>query len=314
MHFLPTVLLPLALLLSSSTFVSARSITVKNNKGTIWPALFTSSGEAPRHATGWQAKKGTKQKVEIAENWSGRIWARTGCKFKKGEVLPTSCETGGCNGGLKCNKSGGMGVPPATLAKFTFTPSLDWYDISIVDGSNLPMSISNNKKCPAPKCKKDINKGCPAALSHSNEKGKVVGCLTSCAANLDGNPGNSRNCCSGAFNRPETCPIAKVAHYNVFKNACPDAYAYAYDESSNSALWTCEADKEADYTVTFCKYPSSGHLHVQAPVIYMLRQLTFLLYPYVIMITQALERLGRINVWNEDITRETEVSSRIKGG
>ncbi|GAA5847242.1 hypothetical protein JCM3766R1_005556 [Sporobolomyces carnicolor] len=236
-----------------SCLVSARTITVKNNcRETIWPAIFTSSGTAPEHSTGWSANKGTQVKVEIADDWSGRIWARTGCKFKQGETLPTSCETGGCNGGLECSKSSGTGVPPATLAEFTFTPSLDWYDISNVDGSNLAVSIANNRGCPAPKCRTNLNKDCPAALSHVNAKGQVVGCLTSCAANLDGNPTNSRNCCSGSFDRPETCPSSGVAHYKFFKDACPDAYAYAYDESSKSALWTCDASKKADYTITFC--------------------------------------------------------------
>lgn len=64
------------------------------------------------------------------------------------------------------NRSSGTGVPPATLAEFTFTPSLDWYDISNVDGSNLPMSIKNNKKCKSPVCKTDINKSCPAARKY----------------------------------------------------------------------------------------------------------------------------------------------------
>jgi len=123
------------------------------------------------------------QLSDTQSNWN--VGARTGCKFKKGETLPTSCETGGvsfylflspldislitykymeqCNGGLKCDRASGTGVPPATLAEFTFTGDLDWYDISNVDGSNLPVSITNSKKCPAPACKTDINKSCPAA-------------------------------------------------------------------------------------------------------------------------------------------------------
>ncbi|GAA5976355.1 hypothetical protein JCM5350_001430 [Sporobolomyces pararoseus] len=248
-------LLPLLLLTLTTTLVSAaeqhRTFTVKNNcKSTVWPAIFTSSGTAPSFSTGWKAKKNSQVKFKVSENWSGRIWARTGCKFKKGETLPTSCETGGCNGGLKCDKSSGTGVPPATLAEFTLTPTQDWYDISNVDGSNLPISITNNKNCPSPACKRDLNN---CVVSKFNKNGtQVVGCLTSCAANLDGNPSNSRNCCSGSYDRPETCPVSKVAHYNVFKNACPDAYAYAYDEASNSALWTCPASKKADYTITFC--------------------------------------------------------------
>ncbi|GAA5846684.1 hypothetical protein JCM5353_008669 [Sporobolomyces roseus] len=248
------MLLPSIISLALVTLVSGtRTITVKNNcKATIWPAIFTSSGTAPSHSTGWSAKKGSSFKFKVAENWSGRIWARTGCKFKKGETSPASCETGGCNGGLQCSRASGTGVPPATLAEFTFTGDLDWYDISNVDGSNLPVSITNTKKCPAPVCKTDINKSCPAALSHLDKKGNVVGCLTACQAGLDGNRANSRNCCSGSFDTPQTCPVSGVQYYNVFKKACRDAYAYAYDESSNSALWTCEAKKKADYTITFC--------------------------------------------------------------
>lgn len=99
--------------------------------------------------------------------------------------------------------------------------------------------------------------------------------MTACQAGLDGNRANSRNCCSGSFDTPQTCPVSKVQYYSVLyvspvlrsllsatdgialhldsKKACPDAYAYAYDESSKSALWTCEAKKKADYTITFCK-------------------------------------------------------------
>ncbi|KAA1116010.1 hypothetical protein PGTUg99_032384 [Puccinia graminis f. sp. tritici] len=58
-------------------------------------------------------------------------------------------------------------------------------------------------------------------------------------ANLDGNHGDSANCCTGSHNTADTCPKDKVQFYDFFKNSCPDAYAYAYDESSQSALWTC---------------------------------------------------------------------------
>lgn len=33
---------------------------------------------------------------------------------------------------------------------------------------------------------------------------------------------------------------------------CPNAYAYAFDESSGTALWTCDSGLNADYTLTFC--------------------------------------------------------------
>jgi hypothetical protein len=43
-----------------------------------------------------------------------------------------------------------------------------------------------------------------------------------------------------------------TAGLSYFKSNCPNAYAYAYDESSESALFTCTSTLEADYTVTFC--------------------------------------------------------------
>ncbi len=38
----------------------------------------------------------------------------------------------------------------------------------------------------------------------------------------------------------------------IAEQNCPNAYAYAYDESSGSALFTCDAALAADYTITFC--------------------------------------------------------------
>jgi hypothetical protein len=63
---------------------------------------------------------------------------------------------------------------------------------------------------------------------------------------------NSPNCCSGQFDTPETCPPSGVAFYSYFKDNCPNAYAYAFDEGSNTALWTCDSGLAADYTLTFC--------------------------------------------------------------
>lgn len=94
----------------------------------------------------------------------------------------------------------------------------------------------------------------------------------------DFSPANSANCCSGSFDTPATCPpsgtcrtslqsflrtggtniflkikkIIGVQFYDYFKSNCPNSYVYAYDESSDTALWTCDSDLKADYTLTFC--------------------------------------------------------------
>lgn len=36
------------------------------------------------------------------------------------------------------------------------------------------------------------------------------------------------------------------------ENNCPNSYAYAYDENSGTALWRCDSNLYADYTLTFC--------------------------------------------------------------
>ncbi|KAF9045536.1 thaumatin-like protein [Panaeolus papilionaceus] len=245
--------------LTIASGAAARTFTVYNAcPFTIWPALFTdlNVGTAvPNQVTGWEAKAYTKVTFNVPDNWkAGRIWGRRNCDFSKGNG-PNSCLSGGCNGGLRCATVGGTGVPPATVAEWTLSAAggNDWYDVSLVDGYNLPMSITNNKGCPVADCPVDLGPNCPAPLKGPYDSvGFPVGCKSACAANLDGNQANSPNCCSGQFSTPATCPASNVAYYSYFKNNCPRSYAYAYDEASKTALWTCPSNLKADYTLTFC--------------------------------------------------------------
>lgn len=43
-----------------------------------------------------------------------------------------------------------------------------------------------------------------------------------------------------------------VAYHEYFKQHCPQAYTYAYDDAS--ALKTCNSKLKADYTLTFCPH------------------------------------------------------------
>jgi hypothetical protein len=74
--------------------------------------------------------------VPFSDSWSGRVWARTGCNFDANGVGP--CEVGDCGNKLQCNGAGG--VPPVSLAEFT-TGDLDFYDVSFVDGANVPIEV-----------------------------------------------------------------------------------------------------------------------------------------------------------------------------
>lgn len=238
---------------------TARTFTVYNAcPFTIWPAMFTDLNVAPNtpsFQTGWEAGAYTAVSFYVPDNWkAGRIWGRRDCNFDSNPG-PNSCLTGGCNGGLICDPHTGTGVPPATVAEWTLQGDgfKDYYDVSLVDGYNLPMRINNNKGCPVPECAHDLGPNCPAPLKGPYDStGFPVGCKSACVANLSGNPADSPNCCSGSYNTPQTCPSSGVAYYDYFKGNCPNSYAYAFDEPSGDALFTCDSNLAADYTLTFC--------------------------------------------------------------
>ncbi|KAI6007545.1 thaumatin [Pisolithus orientalis] len=229
----------------------ARQITVTNNCGyTIWPAMFTAIGTAPTYPGGWEAPAGTSVTFTVPDNWSSaRIWGRRGCTFTADS---NSCLDGGCSGGLQCN---GIGAPPATLAEFTLggDTGTDYYDVSLVDGFNIPVSITNNVGCSVADCPVDLGPNCPTPLRGPFDvSGNIVGCKSACEAGLDSDTANSPNCCTGNYSTPATCPSSGVQYYSYFKSNCPNSYCYAYDESSGTALWTCDGSKSPAYTITFC--------------------------------------------------------------
>ncbi|OJT04826.1 Thaumatin-like protein 1 [Trametes pubescens] len=252
-----------------SAKASARTFTVTNNcPFTIWSVLlrlpitvsiFTdlNVGSAiPDQPTGWQQDAAQTVSFTVPDNWqAGRIWGRRDCDFSTGTPGPTQCLDGGCNGGLECDPHTGTGVPPATVAEFTLGVAggaPDNYDVSLVDGYNLPVAVTNSVGCPEASCPVDLAPNCPAELQGPfDSNGVAVGCNSACAAGL-GDPTNNPNCCTGTFNTPETCPNSGVQDYSYFKSNCPNSYAYAFDESSGTALWTCDAASAADYTITFC--------------------------------------------------------------
>ncbi|KAK7002357.1 thaumatin [Favolaschia claudopus] len=254
--------------ISLATMVSAepstaRFITVLNDcPFTVWPAFFTASGPQPEQVPGWEAKPRTGLTFATATNWSGRIWGRRVCDFSTGSTNPDTCLSGGCNGGLICNTTTGTGVPPATLATIDFSgTSKDIYTVSVVDGYNLPMAFVNNGGCSFASCPVDLATSCPVDLAGPFDRdGQPVGCKSACLRDaLAGNAGNSSNCCTGSFGSQEACPTSSVEHYSYFKQSCPNSFAYAFDESSGTAVFQCpkavKFDEDVEYTVTFCPDP-----------------------------------------------------------
>ncbi|KAL9449848.1 hypothetical protein AB3S75_011723 [Citrus x aurantiifolia] len=231
---LPFVMISVIISSGARMGESARVFTIVNDcKETIWPAV--TPGENFNNG-GFPLKSGQSIVFNAPVGWSGRIWGRSGCKFDKNGN--GSCLTGACGTSLKCSASG---APPATLAEFTLS-ALDFYDVSLVDGFNLPMSVKpiNGKgNCSVAGCDGDLRLTCPSELSVKS-KGKTVACRSACDVfNTD------EYCCRGVYGNPIVC---QPTYYSKkFKDACPTAYSYAYDDPTS--IFTCAG---TDYVITFC--------------------------------------------------------------
>lgn len=224
--------------------VLAASFTLTNNcEYTVWPGVLAGAGTAPMSPTGFALAKGESKTIPAPSGWSGRFWGRTLCSEDSSGKF--SCATGDCGSGkLECAGSGA--VPPATLAEFTLNGAngLDFYDVSLVDGYNLPMMVapqSGSGNCSITGCVFDLNGICPSELKVlSSDGSENVACKSACEAF-----GDPKYCCSGEYGNPNTCKPSSYSE--LFKHACPRAYSYAYDDGTST--FTCAS---ADYLITFC--------------------------------------------------------------
>ncbi|KAG8092861.1 hypothetical protein GUJ93_ZPchr0012g20566 [Zizania palustris] len=213
--------------------VDAVTITVVNRCSyTVWPGALPGGGVRLDPGKSWS--------INVASGTrAARIWPRTGCNFDgsgRGR-----CVTGDCRGALSCAVSG---TPPTTLAEYTLgTPGQgdgkDYFDLSVIDGFNVPMSFqptSGASRCSrgrGPTCAVDITAQCLPEL-------KVPGgCDSAC-----GRFGGDTYCCRGQYEH--NCPPTKYSMF--FKGKCPDAYSYAKDDTSST--FTCPAG--TNYQIVMC--------------------------------------------------------------
>ncbi|XDG07681.1 hypothetical protein ABKA04_007296 [Annulohypoxylon sp. FPYF3050] len=92
-------------------------LIITNNCGdTLWPGIRTQHGDPP-DTHGFELAPGDSKHQTVGPTWQGRIWGH--------------CEYGG--------------AAPATLAEFNLaggsTGTQTFYDISLVDGYNLPIAV-----------------------------------------------------------------------------------------------------------------------------------------------------------------------------
>ena len=257
--------------------------------GTLSNAGFDSSVLLLLANGGFPLDVGATRTIQAPTAWQGRFWGRTGCATDNNNNNNGSstnsrftCETGDCgSNSMECQ--GMAGRPPATLVEMTLDADccggIDFYDVSLVDGYNLPLSITPMEgtfqlrpdsdaqfDCQMAGCVADLNESCPNELrvysseessssSSSNQvaaaAATIVACQSACAA-FD----TDEFCCRGSFSTAETCP--PFDYSKTFKASCPRAYSYAYDDQSS--LFTClgAAPGESGYIVEFCPGGNDG--------------------------------------------------------
>uniref|UniRef100_A0A0C9S7H0 TSA: Wollemia nobilis Ref_Wollemi_Transcript_13568_1070 transcribed RNA sequence n=1 Tax=Wollemia nobilis TaxID=56998 RepID=A0A0C9S7H0_9CONI len=189
---------------------------------TVWAAGIPVGG-------GKELASGASWSVDVPAGTSaGRFWGRTGCTFDQSGR--GSCQTGDCGGALSCTLSGN---PPTTLAEYTLTSTTDTYDISLVDGFNVPLSFApTNAQCTSISCK-GIDAVCPSDLQVSG------GCYSAC--NKYNTP---QYCCTGSY--LNNCP--SNSYSQIFKTQCPQAFSYADDGQTSN--FPCATG--TDYKIVFC--------------------------------------------------------------
>ncbi|WP_327288081.1 thaumatin family protein [Streptomyces sp. NBC_01198] len=221
---------------------------VNGLRQTVWLASGEQTATPALSTTGWVLRPGRTLSVRVPDHWNGRFWGRTGCTFDS--AGHGHCATGACDSRFQC---AGYGAIPATLAEFNLNSwdGMDFYDVSLVDGSNLPMYINlvggatkdpiSAHGCSRAGCTHLVD--CPSAL-----RVKGDACESPCGV-FD----TDQYCCRAQWAprtecRPDQWPVNYAA---AFKKAEPFAYSYVDDDATS----TFTSRGEAGYRITFATSP-----------------------------------------------------------
>lgn len=251
-------------------------------------SLSCTAGEALPDGGGFRlaAEKGGKEDshtLTVKQGWHVAFWGRTGCSNNDNDL---KCATGAAVSNRDSKdklKAGGIGSTyPATKGEITFDGygDQDFYDISIVDGFNLPVQIELVKGTFKKVGRKDSQYDCTVAGGGADlnarvteapklaykVNGKTAGVYSACKYSYDTTKTeNKQYCClppygerkdkdrnGGLFCDPATWP-ADLNSAKLFKKYYPLAYSYADDDEAST--FTCKnagPQKYTEYLVTFC--------------------------------------------------------------
>jgi hypothetical protein len=228
---------------SSASSSTQRIVTLINTtQQTVWAVSTGNPGYTPPDGGAWTLGPGQTVTLTYPSTWNGRIWGRTGCSFDN--AGQGSCATGDCGSGITCaNLANNI---PASLAEFNMQGAgIDYYDVSLVDGFNLPLTINvasgqmgvpANVNCLTAGCATDMNSAgvCPDILQIKDAGGNIIGCNSPCNALHQ-----DQYCCANAYATAATCnPNTWPVNYAaIFKQAVPYAYSYPFDDATS--VFTC---------------------------------------------------------------------------
>lgn len=224
-------------------------------------------------------------------------WGRTWCTGTDDSLV---CDTAGCNmidgktGKLLC---GGFGSNfPATKAEITFQDrpesdgsyQPDYYDVSLVDGYNLPVQITHTGVnetappgmpadywCTAAGGTADLNSilvtspVAPKSLAFNNSTSTVVGVYSACKYSVAQQQEKYKAygyqnpeyccCCESPYDQPLACSAnvknwpSDVQSYDFFKKYYPYAYGFAYNDGLST--FHCKPQDKttaSSYLIEFC--------------------------------------------------------------
>ncbi|MBC8071643.1 MAG: hypothetical protein IAG13_25180 [Deltaproteobacteria bacterium] len=162
-----------------------------------------------------------------------------------------------------CTSDGGAGR--GTLVQLALpADGIDTYDVSLVDGFNLPMAMAPvgfdprdlpAGVCRAASCAADLRVACGEGLARTNDDGDIAWCESICRAcgaceACDDCSDPAAPACTPCGATASTCcsetRCASNAYTELWKSLCPDAITY----SGEGTAFTC--DRRSDFDIVFC--------------------------------------------------------------
>ncbi|CAK9209148.1 unnamed protein product [Sphagnum jensenii] len=164
--------------------------------------------------------------------WKRKAFDRRGGKLARWRNL-------GISGNKADPVDGNEAKPQADLAEFTIgSGNLDFYDISNVNGFNLPLMITVTTI---------VSPGKKSGLECGNPKCGSININSFCQSpnKITGGPGD------GCYNVDGPTATSPTNGTEAFANACPDAFSYSTDIANH--VYFCQTGSE--YSVVFCPIP-----------------------------------------------------------